>query len=178
MDCKDKDICPHLKELEERIKKLEAIISKNSRNSSKPPSSDQKKKKKTKSLRGKSGKKSGGQKGHKGSTLKRTESPNYVETHKASEFCDCGCHLKKVEVSSIEKRQVFDIPPDTIEVTEHQAEKKVCPDCGNTVSGTFPESVTQPVQYGSRIKAAVLYFSDYQLLPMLRISELFRDIFV
>jgi len=175
MDCRD--TCPEIKALEERIARLEAIIMKNSRNSSKPPSSDKEGKKKTKSQRGKSGKKSGGQEGHKGKTLKRVETPDHIEIHQAPDFCTCGCHLKDIHVLSVENRQVFDIPPVSIEVTEHQVESKICPHCKTKVSGSFPDGLNQPVQYGSRIKAAVLYFSDYQLLPMLRISELFRDIF-
>jgi len=64
-----------LNEQASRIKELEDQISKNSRNSSKPPSTDQfkdsdKKPRTPKSLRSKTNRKSGGQQGHKGNTLK------------------------------------------------------------------------------------------------------------
>jgi transposase len=64
-----------------------------------------------------------------------------------------------------------------IEVTEHQAEIKICPQCGNRVKGDFPQAVTQPVQYGSRIKAQVSYLNNYQLIPWARTCELLGDIY-
>jgi transposase-like protein len=72
---------------------------------------------------------------------------------------------------------VFDLPPQKIEVTEHQAEMKICPGCGRLNEATFPEDVRQPTQYGSRLKASAVYLSQYQLIPYDRLSELFADIF-
>lgn len=60
-----------IKQLEVRIRELEARLNKNSSNSSKPPSSDGlSKPPRTTSLRENGKNKSGGQKGHKGETLK------------------------------------------------------------------------------------------------------------
>jgi len=64
-----------------------------------------------------------------------------------------------------------------VEVTEHQAEVKVCTGCGQTVKGDFPEEVTQPVQYGPSLKAQAVYLNNYQLLPLARICELFEDFY-
>ena len=76
--------------LQERLTALEQKHAQNSQNSSKPPSSDSYQKPKPKALRKKSGKKSGGQPGHKGHTLKPVAKPNHTVVHKIT-LCPCGC---------------------------------------------------------------------------------------
>ena len=159
------------------IQKLHDELAKNSRNSGKPPSSDGLKKARTSNLRRKSGRRSGGQKGHKGYTLKMVEEPDRVWVHKASACSQCAANLQAVEPCGHERRQVFDIPPVHIEVTEHQAEIKVCPRCGERVKANFPSAVRQPVQYGARIKAQAAYLNNYQLIPLARTCELLGDFY-
>ena len=162
--------------LAERIQKLEDQIAKNSNNSGKPPSSDGLKKK-PKSLRHKSGKKSGGQPGHEGSTLKFVENPDHLEVHFIKCCPYCHTDLEAVKANGVVKRQVFDVPPTKVEVTEHRAEIKECPICHKTSTGEFPEAVSQPVQYGERLKAQMVYFNQQHHVPLERTAEILEDLY-
>jgi len=163
------------KTLRERVKYLEERLAKNSSNSSKPPSSDGPAKPKPKNLRRKTGKKPGGQPGHAGRNLAPVDTPDHVKRH-SPEFCSCGCSLRDAPVVDSEKRQVFDIPPISVEVTEHVVDTLRCPGCGSKVKGAFPEDVKARVQYGPRLNSFAAYLMVYQLLPFERCSELFKDL--
>ncbi len=165
-----------IRKLTERITVLEQQINKNSRNSSKPPSSDGLKKPKPKSLRTTSERKPGGQVGHKGHTLEFSVAPDHVALHRIG-ICPCGYHLEQEPIIDHEKRQVYDLPPIRIEVTEHQSEVKRCPSCGNVVKAPFPAGVSAPVQYGNQLRAVAVYLNQYQLLPYARVGEMMADLF-
>ncbi len=165
-------------QLQEQIQELQARLALNSQNSSKPPSSDGYTKPAPKSLREKSDRKSGGQRGHPGHSLSPVEHPDHIKIHPLT-HCPCGCggSLKNQSVVRYEKRQVFDLPQMKLEVTEHRAEVKVCPHSGLEVAAAFPAGVSAPVQYGPRWKGWLVYLRVLQLLPLRRIRQLCADLF-
>ena len=165
-----------VQELKSRIKELEDQISKNSRNSSKPPSTDEFDKPSPKSLREKTGRKAGGQKGHKGNNLKMVESPDVEVPHKVEICACCQKSLRRQKADAIERRQVFDLPPLELIITEHQAEVKHC-SCGHVNRADFPAHAPHYVQYGPNIKSLLVYMQDYQLLPYERTKEFVKDVF-
>ena len=165
-----------IEQLERRIQELEAIIKKDSHNSSKPPSSDGYRKRPVKQEK-KSGRKPGGQKGHEGNTLRMVSNPDEVVVHRVGVCGSCGKSLKREKVIEYDKRQVFDIPPIKVEVTEHHGEIKACARCGKLSAAIFPEGITHKAQYGDRLKAYAVYIKNYGLLSYERAAELFEDLF-
>jgi transposase len=164
-----------IQKLEARIAELERRLGLDSSNSSKPPSSDGLGKK-SRSLRVKGKNPSGGQKGHKGHTLIQVLNPDQIIGHKIDHCEVCQVSLEDIQASRVIKRQVFDVPEPRIEITEHQAEVKLCA-CGHMNRATFPEDIQSPVQYGPRVKALAVYFSAQQFIPEDRLQSVFLDLF-
>ena len=153
------------------------VLSMNSSNSSKPPSSDGLKRK-TKSMRRKNtGRKPGGQPGHTGQTLQQSPTPDITHPIPLDHCATCRTDLRDQPVASEEKRQVFDLPPIAMEVSEHRAECKWCPTCAKWVTATFPAEVIAPVQYGGGMQSLMSYLNVAQLLPCERVADVCQDIF-
>ncbi len=164
--------------LEKKNAFLEECLSKyknpkNSTNSSIAPSQDTFRK--TKSLRKKSKRPQGGQKGHKGSKLKMIKKYDAFINH---DVCNCnGCGESLSEAcQGYDVRQVFDIPPISIKVTEHRRLHKTCANCGVQNSGEFPKGLVQEAQYGNNLKSLCVYLQNYQMLPFARCKELISDL--
>ena len=166
-----------LEQLEQRVKELETQLAKNSQNSNQPPSSDGLSKPNPKSLRTPSGRKPGGQPGHPGQTLQRVKNPDYIEVHRLEICPQCGHGLGRQQALKHESRQVFELPPRLLEVTEHQAQIKCCRHCGKEVRAAFPAGVSAPAQYGPRFESLMVYLNDQQFLPYDRLAQFCADIF-
>ena len=162
--------------LRARVEDLEARLAKDSHNSSKPPSSDGLARK-TKSLRRRSGKKPGGQIGHRGETLRLVATPDAVVDHRPTTCIGCQSVLpEEAAVVGRERRQVHDLPPIRLQITEHQALRVRCPGCQTVTAAPFPATVPSRVQYGPRLRALAVYLVEQQLVPYGRVREFFGDL--
>ena len=169
-----------ISDLTVRVKELEAQLAQHSGNSSRPPSSDgPKKPRKVKSSKAKGKKRSpGGQQGHAGRTLKMVPSEEArIEDHYPRVCGHCASDLRGQSSLDYDRRQVFDIPPLDIEITEHRAHYKQCPCCAQRTQGAFPAEASNNAVYGSNIRTAVSYLMVYQMLPYERTAGLLRDLF-
>ena len=174
--------------LRQRIRELElaiecnagsAEVQRDSHNSSLPPSLDPpwKKVKRTRSLRVKTGRKAGGQPGHKGATLLQVNEPDTIIVHRPVKCGGCCAVFDALLHATAARRQVFDISDGRLKVTEHRAQTLICPSCLATNRANFPAGVRAPVQYGPGVISRAVYLRFYQLIPVARTSETMRDLF-
>jgi hypothetical protein len=154
------DLYQQNQQLRTKVADLEARLAKNSANSHKPPSSDGLAKKSLikPAISKPPGKKQGGQADHQGDTLRMVQAPDRVIAHQASHCYNCGRALTG-SGQSIAARQVFDLPPPRLEVTQHQLLAHTC-SCGCVSQGQFrlgggsgavwpsPESHLTGLEYG------------------------------
>lgn len=172
----NKELRERVDQLESLVQKLQEQMAKDSHNSSKPPSSDGIKRR-TKSLRQKSGKKPGAQKGHQGHHLQRVEHPDEVVVHPVFSCGHCGHALDDQPASFPESRHVFDVPPRRLWVVEHRTEEKVCLACGKRTRATFPEAVRAPAHYGAGLAGLAVYLVEGQFVPYARAAQLLQEWF-
>src|SRR4051812_34975134 len=160
-----------------RSAELERQLAASSRTSSKPPSSDGLDKPVPKSLRGRSGRKPGGQPGHEGRTLRQVERPDEVVVHEPGACAGCGAELPTAQrPAAVARRQVFDIPKITVRVVEHRLVSRRCR-CGTLTQAPGPAGITAPVQYGPHAAAIAVYLCLGQHLPVERTAGLLADLF-
>src|SRR5260221_8158904 len=168
-----------IEQLLARNAELEAQMAqakRDSHTSSKPPSSDGLKRK-TRSLRKPSGKKPGGQLGHRGETLHLVATPDVVEEHRPVVCAHCQLPLDDAPVVLRERRQVHELPPLRLLVREHQAVHVRCLACQTVTVGTFPAEAPSRVQYGSRLRALAVYLVQAQFIPFGRAQQVLADLF-
>jgi transposase len=158
-----------------RVQELEARLAKDSHNSSRPSSSDGLGRK-TKSLRRRSGKRPGGQLGHRGETLRLVATPDVVVEHRPAVCTSCRTPLDEASVVLRERRQVRELPAVRLLVSEHQALHVRCPRCQAVSVGAFPAETPSRAQYGPRLRAFVVYLVQQQFVPYARVRELVADL--
>jgi transposase len=156
------------------IRALEGRLAKDSHNSSTPPSSDGWRRK-TKSLRKPSGKKAGGQLGQRGETLRLQATPDIVVEYRPTHCSHCHTPLTDAPVLVRERRQVQDLPPERLVVTEQQARHLRCPHCQQVSVGGFPAEAPSRAQYGPHVRALAAYLVEEQLVPLGRVHALLSD---
>jgi len=174
LEQQNRELVARIIKLEEQLEKL--LHQKNSNNSSIPPSKDENRPFKSKSLREKTGKKSGGQIGHKGTTLKMvSKADEILEYH--PEFCNyCGKDLSDTSSELVEKRQIVDIPEIKTKVTEHLIFQKKCT-CGHLTVSSCEVGLKNRITYGNNIESLTAYFSNRQYIAFKRLEEIFKDVF-
>lgn len=175
-------------ELEQRVKILEEkietlllalqrkVVKKDSHNSSNPPSQDKFKPKKNRSLRKKTGRKTGGQIGHKGHTLKQKSEPDKYIDLKSSYCKKCGSSLSALNQYLLSKRQVVEIPPIEPIYIEYRQHACTCL-CGHEQKADYPKNVNAPIQYGGSVIALICYLNVFQYVPYARLKEMFTSVF-
>lgn len=166
-------------ELGLKVKELEKRLNEDSHNSNRPPSSDNpytKPENKTKSVRKKSGKKPGGQKGHQGYRLQPTDNPDHTVSIKPEGTCECGRDIEAALIIDYVRRQVFDIILPVLTSTEYRGEVRAC-ECGKVHRPNFPDEVKAKVQYGSTLKSLAVYLKHHGMISYDRLQELYKDLF-
>ena len=166
-------------ELRERLSRYEHP-EKDSHNSSIPPSKESinaQAVRRTRSLRTPSGRPSGGQSGHKGTTLLINPTPDQMRIHTPDYCTCCGRSLADIQEKEVEVRQSIDIPlPVRPIITNHVSMEKKCT-CGHINRGSFPLYVKPGVSYGVNTHALVAYLSTLQFIPFKRLTTILKDLY-
>jgi transposase len=154
---------------------LRQRLNQNSQNSSLAPSSDKFKIKPA--LPKPSTNKRGGQAGHRGKTLEMSSSPDHIVELLPPLVCPCGADLSQVWASLKEDRQVFDLPEPKLIITQYGQYQRQCPCCQRQLVGSFPDGVTNHVQYGKGVMALCSLLNTGFHLSCSHISQLFEDLY-
>ena len=128
-------------------------------------------------LREKSNRKSGGQIGHKGSSLKMSEKPDEIQKHIPKYCKQCGEEFNTDSVFELHQRkQEVVIPPIKPRFIEYQSYRCTCSKCNTQTTTDLPSHLKANIQYGANIQALITYLSVYQYMPSNRIKKYLKDI--
>ncbi len=128
-------------------------------------------------LREKSDRKSGGQIGHKGSSLKMVEQPDEIQKYTPRYCKQCGEEFGAGTVFEFyQRKQEVVIPPIKAKFIEHQSYRCTCSKCNTQTTTDLPSHLKANIQYGGNIQALITYLSVYQYMPSNRIKSYLKDI--
>ena len=166
-----------VQELESEVAVLRERVNRNSGNSSQPPSSDGPEAPRKPRRRAKSGRKRGGQPGHKGTRRKLVPAEQVKESHDVKpEACRrCGQALEGQDPEPY-RHQVTEIPPVVAEVTEYRLHTLTCPGCGDKTCAELPAGVPQGA-FGPRLQAMVSLLSGRYHLSKRETADVMADFF-
>lgn len=139
-----------------RIEALEARLSQSSSNSNQPPSKDTPEQRRAREKSEPSGRKRGGQPGHKPRQREMlpAEKVSRVEDHRPDECERCGSSLQLVDDAGALRHQVVDLPEIQAEVTEHRLHATECEECGHRTRAVLPGGVPRSM-FGPRLLALI-----------------------
>ena len=157
------------------ITRLKAQLQRTSRTSSKPPSSDAPWDKGA-SKRSPSGKKRGGQPGHKGKNRPPASPGDVGETHSIKPTL-CGSCTAPLTGNDPNPRlhQTIDIRPVTPQVIELQLHQLRCTKCGKSTRADLPKGV-HPSAFGPNLSSLVVQLSGEYRMSRRSIQRFVRDI--
>ena len=161
--------------LKARVHELEQQLNQNSSNSSKPPSSDGLAKPTAKSLREKTGKKPGGQKGHKGHGLKIEREPDEVIIVEPVSCTECGATVQGEPTFHADTRYVYDVQIE-IKLTKYDIREAVCPECGSVIVATPPPECKGTINYGNTLRALCVVLTNYAYVSIDKTRKILRDV--
>jgi hypothetical protein len=161
--------------LSEKVAELEIRLHQNSTNSSKPPSSDGLTKPAPRSLRKKSGRKPGGQKGHKGHGLKIVGEPDKIVVVTPMVCPECGTPLEGVSFSQYDTRYKYDVIIK-IELVKYLLQSAVCPNCGSIVRAAPPPGCEGVLNYGETIRSLSVMLTNYANVSIDKTHKILNDL--
>lgn len=163
-----------LESLLARLGKLEEQSKQNSQNTSKPPSSDQGI---NRSLKKGSGKKQGGQPGHKGHyrALRPISEVDKIVISRPVSCAGCGSLLLGQDETP-QRHQVSDIPVVKPSITEYQRHTLKCVCCGKSTQAEWPSGMPEG-EFGTSVEATVGYLSGEFGLSQRETQEALEGLF-
>jgi transposase len=177
--------------LEERIRRLEGQLRKDSRNSSSPPSGDPPKTRaerraearvKAKAWAKREGeRKPGAQAGHKGAgrELLGEDQVDEIVDHYPDACRGCGREFSDDErqpSNRFGRHQVAELPPVAVLFCEHRTHHLRCQGCGKRTAGKLPDELAGS-PFGSGLQAAVVTLTARNRVSRRDMSELAYDLF-